>query len=305
MKLPAYLNINYPNDEWNWHFLDGGVGDVAFAGVLACLYPVLRFVLDTVVFKPAAEYFVLPNTKKSDEPPTPQQRLTVFKFQESAWKAVIYVSFAALAMLASYNERFLTDRHYFWKGCKGLPCNYNVSKLIRLLYCLELGFYAQAIPVLLFWEVRRKDFWANLGHHLATLILIGYSFLVNFTKVGTMVFLVHDVNDIFMEMAKMTRYAGKNTATTALFVLFVISWFTTRITIFPVHVLRSTLFDASEMIGKKYGISPHPHWEIFNGFLFFLFGLHIYWSYLILRIALRQLREGKTDDIREEDDDSD
>lgn len=39
---------------------------------------------------------------------------------------------------------------------------------------------AQAIPTLLFWEVRRKDFVESLAHHVATLILIVYSYYIKY-----------------------------------------------------------------------------------------------------------------------------
>ena len=39
-------------------------------------------------------------------------------------------------------------------------------------------FNLQAVPSLIFWEVRRKDFWENMAHHIATLGLITYSYHV-------------------------------------------------------------------------------------------------------------------------------
>lgn len=36
----------------------------------------------------------------------------------------------------------------------------------------------QAVPSLIFWEVKRKDFWENMAHHFATLGLIIYSYHV-------------------------------------------------------------------------------------------------------------------------------
>lgn len=36
----------------------------------------------------------------------------------------------------------------------------------------------QAVPSLIFWEVRRKDFWEQMAHHIATIGLITYSYQV-------------------------------------------------------------------------------------------------------------------------------
>jgi hypothetical protein len=63
----------------------------------------------------------------------------------------------------------------------------------------------------------------------------------SFMKVGCMVFLVHDINDIFMEAAKLARYAGHQTLCTVLFVTFMLSWFASRIYYLPVYIIRSTL----------------------------------------------------------------
>lgn len=41
----------------------------------------------------------------------------------------------------------------------------------------------QAVPSLIFWEVRRKDFWESMAHHFATLGLIVYSYHVKCVKV--------------------------------------------------------------------------------------------------------------------------
>lgn len=62
-----------------------------------------------------------------------------------------------------------------------------------------------------------------------------------------MVFLCHDVNDIFMEGAKMARYAEHNWLPTALFGVFMASWFTSRIYYFPAHVIRSVYYEPIEV----------------------------------------------------------
>ncbi|CAL8465112.1 g4647 [Coccomyxa elongata] len=284
--------------------LDTRKGGYILAIILAFLYPILRFTLDRCVFGPIGRASFFPKEKKSDDPPTAALESRLYKYKESFWKASVYTVLVILGIYVSFNESFFTDTRYFWLGCTEFPpCNYEVSRGLRLLYALELGYYLQAVPSLIFWEVRRKDFWENMAHHIATLGLITYSYHVNFVKVGAMVFLCHDINDIFMEGAKMARYAEHRWLPTALFVVFMLSWFTSRIYYFPAYVIRSVYYEPINLVAKIYNINPHPHWEIFLGLLCFLFSLHIYWSYLILKIAYRQLfGDGQAEDVREEDD---
>jgi hypothetical protein len=115
-----------------------------------------------------------------------------------------------------------------------------------------------------------------------------------------MIMVCHEANDIFLELAKMAKYAGKEAAATATFVIFTLSWFATRIYFFPMRVIRSTLWEARERAAEV-GATIDPHNSILNGFLIFLVCLHIYWSFLILNIVYRSLLGLGTNDIREED----
>ena len=58
-------------------------------------------------------------------------------------------------------------------------------------------------------KVRRKDFAESLAHHVVTLALLYYSFYANFVRPGLIIMLLHDVSDIFLEAAKLARYAGR------------------------------------------------------------------------------------------------
>eukprot|EP00884_Botryococcus_braunii_P003814 jgi/Botrbrau1/13433/Bobra.0082s0037.1 len=267
----------------------------------AILFPILRFTLDRLVFAPFGR-FVLSRLAKKKDIPFSESKL--YKWKESCWKCLVYFSFTVLATFCSIRENFFYDTRYFWLGCTAFPpCNYYVSPWLRLFYALELGFYVQAIPSLCFWEVRRKDFWESFAHHIATVGLIVYSYQVNFVKVGVMVFLCHDVNDIFLEGAKLARYADRSIMSNVLFIAFMLSWFASRIVYFPLWVIRSVIFEPITLVANVYGINPHPHWEIFMSLLLFLFALHLYWSYLIVLVVIKQFRDGQAEDIREDDDD--
>jgi hypothetical protein len=224
------------------------------------------------------------------------------KWKESCWKLTIYISFTLLALAVSYNEPWFTDTRHFWIGCTRLPCDLFVSKKLLLFYCVETGFYMQAIPFLIFVETRRKDWWESFAHHVVTLGLMSYSYYLNFTRVGLMVMLIHDVSDIFLEWAKLARYSRRQGLATLYFVIFALTWFALRVFYFPLTLIRSTLYESIELAAKPHNIQPEPHYTIFNGLLIVLFILHVYWSWLILKVIITQLTEGETKDIREKDD---
>lgn len=126
---------------------------------------------------------------------------------------------------------------------------------------------------------------------------------------------------------QMARYAKHEALTTSIFVgtwsagacvllsesfmkpcqrlaVFMLSWFTTRVFMFPVFVIRSTLFESMvishpilhalctpvpaplwiavhlgepQARANDLGVHIQPHHAILNGFLIFLYCLHVYW----------------------------
>ena len=159
----------------------------------------------------------------------------------------------------------------------------------------------KAIPVLAFYDVRRKDYAELMAHHFATIGLVLYSWQLNFSRVGAMTFLCHDVNDVFLEGAKLARYARSEAWSTALFAIFAASWFVSRLFYFPLWIIWTAWHDPAGRIALPYGIDPDPHFLAFQSMLFFLLALHAYWSWLILKV-LKKAITGKVEDVREEDD---
>ena len=152
-------------------------------------------------------------------------------------------------------------------------------------------------------QVRRKDWAESMAHHVVTSGLLLYSYAVNFTRVGVVVMLLHDVSDIFLEAAKLCNYSRREGPSLAFFITFLLSWIVLRVVIFPAFVIRSTLFEPVVLVAAELGIEPSPHWEIFNLLLVILFVLHVYWTYLIVMVVVNKLKTGSVKDVREEDDD--
>lgn len=64
---------------------------------------------------------------------------------------------------------------------------------------ISLSFY-WSLAISQFRDVKRKDFWQMFVHHIATILLMAFSWVCNLIRVGTLVLLVHDCADIFLEV---------------------------------------------------------------------------------------------------------
>lgn len=268
--------------------------EYALALAVACTLPIVRFVLDRTLF----QAFLPLVLGKGTSPPK------FFKAKESLWKFCVYVGLVALATWAVIGHPWFTTTITMWQGCTSVPCQAPALPKVKLLYAVEMGYYLQELPLLFMWHTRRKDFLGLVVHHIATLGLITYSLELGITRIGAVIYLLHDINDPFLEIAKVCRYSSRpqlEPFATLFFVGFVLSWFVTRVYYFPVVVIKSTLFEVMD-IARGLGISIEPHYSILNFLLIVLLVLHVYWSYLILRIIYRQLHTGRPDDIREDSD---
>eukprot|EP00798_Chlamydomonas_sp_ICE-L_P010767 gene10767-17854_t len=212
-----YLDIDWTPEPEQTFLLGSRWADFALCGVFALLLPLLRNILTRFVFEslavqgiygdvmkrdanvkpemadklPLAVRAIYGNVKKTDAIVEPEK---IRKFNESIWKMTVYIVFSLVAFLAAYKEPWFLDTRFAWKGCtKFPPCNIQellvgtcitlVSPLevisVLLFYCIETGFYLQAIHFLTFIEVRRKDWLESMIHHVITVFLLTYSYHVN------------------------------------------------------------------------------------------------------------------------------
>jgi uncharacterized membrane protein len=129
--------------------------------------------------------------------------------------------------------------------------------------------------------------------------------VTNYTRVGVTIMLLHDFADVFLESAKVFNYSSKakghewaKIVCDVLFGIFAITFFVTRLVLYPVFVIRSVLFEAPGF----FGIDWLGYW-LFASLLLVLQGLHIFWFYLIARMLVRLFTTGIEKDERSDDED--
>lgn len=226
----------------------------------------------------------------------------VTKFAEALWRAMFYSSFCVLGFVTlcypDYAPWFYNTQEHF----NNWP-HHPISTMLNFYYQIELGCYLHQLH----WtEVSRSDAFEMILHHCITITLIVTSYLQNFTRIGSSILLVHDFADIFLEVGKCFNYTSKtpeykawaSKITDALFAAFALSFLVTRLIIYPRFMVYSFLFESTPHIGMWSG------WWLTATMLVGLQCLHVFWFYLIARMAYRILLVGEVEkDVRSDDED--
>ncbi|CAN0877013.1 Ceramide synthase 1 LOH3 [Linum grandiflorum] len=276
----------------------------------AVFFPLLRLFLDRFLFQKVAVRLILRKGDRSSiDLATREERKTITKFKESAWKLVYFFSADVLALYVSHNETWFVDTKCFYAGPGDQVWPDLKTKLkLKGLYMYGSGFYVYSTFALMFWETRRSDFLVSMGHHLATLALLLLSYMARFSRVGAIVLAIHDATDMFLEPAKMARYGGFESLSGVLFAIFVLVWTMLRIVCFPFWILRSTSTEIIRVLDvEKHSVAGPVYYYLFNTLLICLLVVNVYWWKLMIAMVIEQIKSrGKLgDDIRSDSEDED
>lgn len=221
------------------------------------------------------------NRRKSDQPDTTQ------KFCETAFRCIFYTVMLCYGVWCLWDKPWLWDIRYCWYDYP----YHTVPTDVWCYYMMELSFY-WSLSISQFFDVRRKDFLEMMIHHNATILLMMFSWTDHFTRIGTLVMILHDMADPFLELAKMFRYVNYQRTCDSIFGIFSLVWVITRCGIYPAHILYSTLYDA------KWYIEFFSAYYIFNFLLVTLQILHVVWTYFLFKAIHKAVTVGGVDDKR-------
>ena len=249
------------------------------------------------------------------------------KFLEQAWLAVHYTVATSLGY-------FVLKEAPWWppviseRAVKEIVVKQEDRDLdqedpgLFLLYALQLGFYMLEFFTLVRNKNRRSDAMVYFLHHIFTIFLLAGSWVSYHHRIGSLVLFLHDLGDIFLPIGKCYTYAEEHLRTSltkekferhkmigmGFFVLFVIAFAIPRLFFFGGLIYQS--FDRNHWLtccglegdfcGQCKLAKLYPSSLVFT--LGLLYPLHVFWFYLIVKMAVRLLLQpGQYDDVRSDD----
>ncbi|XP_063173207.1 ceramide synthase 2 [Candoia aspera] len=216
------------------------------------------------------------------------------KFREASWRFTFYLVAFIAGMAVIVDKPWFYDLRQVW-------ASYPVQALLPSqywYYIIELSFY-WSLLFSIASDVKRKDFKEQVIHHVATIVLISFSWFTNYIRAGTIIMALHDSSDYLLESAKMFNYAGWKNTCNNIFIVFAVVFIITRLIILPFWVLHCTIIYPLEMYPPFFG------YYFFNLMMVILQCLHIFWAYLIIRMAQKFLTGKTVEDERSDRDETD
>ncbi|NWI75229.1 CERS2 synthase, partial [Dryoscopus gambensis] len=224
------------------------------------------------------------------------------KFREASWRFTFYLIAFIAGMAVIVDKPWFYDLREVWKGYpiqSVLPSQY-------WYYMIELSFY-WSLLFSIASDVKRKDFKEQIIHHVATIILISFSWFANYVRAGTLIMALHDSSDYLLEVAhplcpqsaKMFNYAGWRNTCNNIFIVFAAVFIITRLVILPFWIMHCTVFYPLDLYPAFFG------YYFFNFMMVVLQSLHIFWAYLIIRMAQKFITGKVVEDERSDREETD
>jgi len=220
----------------------------------------------------------------------------VLRFGVCGFKFMYFVSIVSFGVYTFKNADFLPwvmggtgDTANCWVN---YPYQSIEVPFLKEYYMIQLSYHAHSL-IAQISMIHRTDFLEMVLHHLLAIALLAISYVSNAVRIGILVLLVHDVGDIVGYSMKMVVDTPWKILVIINYVALLITWFVTRLAIYPAWVIRSAYVEA-----RQQSIPVHG-WLVQNAMLIMLFFLHIYWYSLFLVMGKTFLRTGKAEDIQD------
>eukprot|EP00920_Eleutheroschizon_duboscqi_P041361 GHVT01099229.1.p1 GENE.GHVT01099229.1~~GHVT01099229.1.p1 ORF type:complete len:340 (-),score=-13.70 GHVT01099229.1:509-1528(-) len=263
--------------------------DLWRCGVVALIIGVVERLLKAVL-RPVADSLI-PHGKWSPK----VRELKVARFGSMAFRTIYFLCVSIWAYVNLRDEVWFPaqlggvgDVSAYW-----IDYPLQVSSNAVHWYFYANGGYQLYHLVSLLLAPPMPDFWETVLQHVCALLLISFSYMANYLRVGAIIMFCHDVCDIFSFGCKLLVDTPFKRLTISLFMCLLAFWGYLRLYCYPATTLYPILMELHSMIAAP---------EI-QGWMWFVFLLStvmlmdIYWFALMLKIFGHFVTSGQTTDM--------
>jgi len=244
--------------------------------------------------------------------------IRIVKFGEYVFRLLFHLVISIAGIYYFYDKEWWTvgGTPVLWRGLPFHPVEpgmtwyylvqsaYNLDALVSLLElstCLKLSLLLEKKFPITWSKTVRGDFREMAIHHVVTNLLVIGSSHFRLSRIGSMVFMVHDISDVPVDLSKLANFLKWKTATVICFATMCVMWFIFRLCILPFVIYKSVLTE-SILILEDGRVDP-KFYLTYRHFFYYLVGqiilLHIAWFVMFLRMGYLLVSKGEAHDLSE------
>ena len=165
---------------------------------------------------------------------------------------------------------------------------FHKPKYFDFLYMMNLCYYLTDLIWLIWINEPTNDYNLMIIHHISTIVLIFFSFWTNTSNIGSMIFYLHNIGNVFVYFLRVFMYSDLNTIIKGMMTMvLIVIWIYTRLFVFGKLIMI-----------VYYDLTP---WSLVIYFLWplavILYIMHVYWVYEILNKLKLLLTTNTVEDV--------
>lgn len=118
------------------------------------------------------------------------------------------------------------------------PCQ-ELPIYLDTYYVFKLSLHLYELMYACIYYTGRYDFPEYILHHIFTLVLVLFSYSINFLPIGAVIMFVHDFTDTFVCICKLSSDVTSMSTEMTTFSMMFMSWIYYRLWFFPNFLIKN------------------------------------------------------------------
>jgi len=281
-------------DKYNWTYPE--LIDLKTTAISLFTLVSLRVILCQFVFRPLGDWMLPTVAEKKGSWTEASREDRIQRFSACVFKLFFFLTITIYGWFTLRDEVWLPpqlfghgDESRSWDGWPFTP----ISDSVKTYYLIELSYHVHSLCFHIF-SAARNDFIEMTLHHTCAVLLVVFSYYLNWVRIGTLVLFLHDIADVTAYAVKAFVDTKYTKITLTAYAALLMAWGYTRLYVFPFYVIPASLLPDPESTPASRFV-----WYTSESMLWILQCLHIYWYVLFLVMGYRFLLSGKTVDIQQ------
>lgn len=295
----------YLGDEENFRFLPN-INEIVWPALVVCVGIVVTRLCIQGFCGPLADLCLTKDKQTKNR----RDRFVVMLFKVLYFALISPLEYIALRELNFFppalgGEGEVSISTMYPRDGPGMMHTRLQSSGVWVLYVVALAYHTHSL-IFQFFYTHRGDFGIMISHHIATLLLIAGSFHFNYCRWGVLVMYIHDLSDMWAYFDKMlvdTAWRRLNVSVHVFLSLF--AWPYLRCYVFPKYIIygayTTLTWHCANSFDYQFETFANIPGKTLYGWSFvflmaFLFVLHSYWEYMLLKLLYDAFTTGKRED---------